>query len=44
MMRVSCLWGIQVESAPWVVEHTGLDLEVGLQTHREWGKLWSWSL
>ena len=24
---------------PWVVEHTGLDPEVGLQIHREGGKV-----
>ena len=27
--------GIQVEVAPWVVENTGLDPEIGLRAHRE---------
>lgn len=35
MMRVWCLWGIQVEVAPWVVENTGLDPEIGLRVHGE---------
>lgn len=37
MMRVRCLWETQVEFALEVVENIGLDPDVGLQAHREWG-------